>query len=151
MSLSRAFRYAGVPSTVMSLWKVPDDATSKIMSHFYQFLKEGDTKDSALRRAKLAYLDQTITPEQKHPFYWAGFVAAGDMEKISVSSFNFWKWGMRLTFVIGFIFLFRFLEKNNLKQFYDVGNPLWLPCDISSLPIFPEFRTTTRDCPYILS
>lgn len=111
MSLSRAFRYAGVPSTVMSLWKVPDDATSKIMSHFYQFLKEGDTKDSALRRAKLAYLDQTITPEEKHPFYWAGFVAAGDMEKISVSSFDFWKWGMRLTFVIGFIFLFRFFRK----------------------------------------
>ena len=110
MSLSRAFRYAGVPSTVMSLWKVPDDATSKIMSYFYQFLKEGDTKDSALRRAKLAYLDQTITPEQKHPFYWAGFVAAGDMDKISFSSFNFWKWGIILFLVGSFIFLVRYFR-----------------------------------------
>ena len=106
MSLSRAFRYAGVPSTVMSLWKVPDDATSKIMSSFYQFLKEGDTKDSALRRAKLAYLDQTMTPEQKHPFYWAGFVAAGDMEKITVTSSNYWKWGIGLFLVIGLFFSF---------------------------------------------
>ncbi|MFK7771151.1 MAG: CHAT domain-containing protein [Saprospiraceae bacterium] len=104
MSLSRAFRYAGVPSTVMSLWKVPDDATSKIMSSFYQFLKEGDTKDSALRRAKLAYLDQTMTPEQKHPFYWAGFVAAGDMDKITATSSNYWKWGIGLLLVIGLIF-----------------------------------------------
>lgn len=112
MSLSRAFRYAGVPSTVMSLWKVPDDATSKIMTSFYQFLKDGDSKDSALRRAKLAYLDQTITPEQKHPFYWAGFVAAGDMDKINLSSSNFWNWGMRLIFVVGFIFFVQYFRKD---------------------------------------
>jgi len=107
MSLSRAFRYAGVPATVMSLWKVPDDATSKIMENFYQFLKEGDTKDSALRRAKLAYLDQAITPEQKHPFYWAGFVATGDMEKIDLSSSPFWKWGIGLVLFFGVLFFAR--------------------------------------------
>ncbi len=112
MSLSRAFRYAGVPSTVMSLWKVPDDATSKIMGDFYQFLKEGDTKDSALRRAKLAYLDQAITPEQKHPFYWAGFVATGDMAKIDLSPSPFWKWGIGLVLFVGVLFFAQsFLKK----------------------------------------
>jgi len=107
MSLSRAFRYAGVPSTVMSLWKVPDEATSKIMGNFYQFLKEGDTKDSALRRAKLAYLDQAITPEEKHPFYWAGFVATGNMEKIDLSSSPFWKWGIGGILFFGVVFFAR--------------------------------------------
>ncbi len=107
MSLSRAFRYAGVPATVMSLWKVPDEATSKIMGSFYQFLKEGDTKDSALRRAKLAYLDQAITPEQKHPFYWAGFVATGDMEKIELSSSPHWNLGIGVVVFVGVVFFAR--------------------------------------------
>ena len=36
MSLSRAFSYAGVKAALMSLWSVPDLATSKIMVAFYK-------------------------------------------------------------------------------------------------------------------
>lgn len=88
MSLSRAFNYAGVPSVVHSLWKVPDDATADIMPAFYVGLKEGNTKSSALRAAKLEYLSTTIAPEQKHPFYWAGFVATGDVTPVALSQSN---------------------------------------------------------------
>lgn len=100
MSLSRAFQYAGVPATVMSLWKVPDDATSIIMTHFYQHLKDGQTKDHALRLAKQAYLDQTVSPEQRHPFYWAGFVAAGDMKEVTIGSDRSWLWLLGGVFVL---------------------------------------------------
>lgn len=80
MSLSRAFAYAGVPATVMSLWKVPDDATSELMLQFYTHLSEGLSKAEALRQAKLAWLERDDLPaSRKHPYYWAGFVAAGDM------------------------------------------------------------------------
>ncbi len=47
-SLARAFMYAGVPSLVVSLWQVNDDATGSLMHYFYKNLKEGFTKDEAL-------------------------------------------------------------------------------------------------------
>ena len=56
ISLSRAFSYAGIPSSVMSLWKVDDEATATIMTFFYEHLSKGETKDEALKNAKLDYL-----------------------------------------------------------------------------------------------
>ena len=38
MGLSRAFIAAGVPSLVVSLWKVPDEATKDLMVEFYSNL-----------------------------------------------------------------------------------------------------------------
>ena len=78
MSLSRAFSYAGAPATVMSLWQAPDEATRQVMVSFYGFLKKGLRKDEAMRQAKLAHLS-TCKAELANPFFWAGFVANGDM------------------------------------------------------------------------
>lgn len=86
-SLSNAFSYAGAKSVVLSLWKVPDMATSHIMVRFYQNLKAGQRKDEALKNAKLNYLaDDAIPDAQKTPYHWAGFVATGDMSPISFTS-----------------------------------------------------------------
>ncbi|WP_044233372.1 CHAT domain-containing protein [Haliscomenobacter hydrossis] len=78
MSLSRAFTFTGVPATVMSLWKVPDEATRQLMLGFYQNLKMGLRKDEALQQAKLAQL-RSVEPGLSSPFFWAGFVANGEM------------------------------------------------------------------------
>lgn len=86
MSLSRAFHYAGVPATVMSLWKVPDKQTADIMTHFYKNLKAGLSKDVALRQAKLTYLEQVTAPELAHPFYWAGFIVVGNTDAIDMGN-----------------------------------------------------------------
>ncbi|MGB0839361.1 MAG: CHAT domain-containing protein [Chitinophagales bacterium] len=77
MSLGRGFMYAGVPSVVMSLWKMNDLSTSELMPLFYENLSKGVRKDKALRQAKIDYLDNA-TMERAHPFYWAGFVGIGD-------------------------------------------------------------------------
>lgn len=86
MSMSRAFMYAGVPSTVISLWKVPDQSASILMTNFYHFLKNGEKKDEALRLAKLEFLEQH--PEMSHPFFWAGFVVNGKTDPILLSNFT---------------------------------------------------------------
>jgi CHAT domain-containing protein len=93
ISLSRAFSYAGCPSVVMSMWKIPDEATRSIMIEFYKNLKEGKNKDSALREAQLKYLDETEDPLLQHPFYWASFLAMGDTKPITVKSTD-WSYGM---------------------------------------------------------
>ena len=86
MSLSRSFAYAGCPSSTVSLWAVPDDATSKIMVYYYQFLKQQRSKSKALQQAKLQFLkNQSL--EKQHPYYWAAFIHMGQDTPISTKRF----------------------------------------------------------------
>ena len=86
MSLSRGFIHAGCPSVVMSLWSVNDGSTSDIMKRFYQNLSKGKSKDSALKQAKLDYLNSSKKAFQ-HPFYWAAFVQFGDTSELRGNAF----------------------------------------------------------------
>lgn len=86
MSMSRAFQYAGVKSTMMSLWKIPDQETSKLMASFYTYLKKGFSKDKALQKAKLEYLKTTDDIALKHPYYWSGFIISGDIAPLENTS-----------------------------------------------------------------
>ena len=81
MSLARAFRYAGCPSIVTSLWQANDPTTQKLMVLFFQHLKAGKNKSEALRQAKLDFLDHATLIEA-HPFHWAPFVLIGDAEPV---------------------------------------------------------------------
>lgn len=107
-SLSRAFTYAGVRSTVMSLWPVPDRETSEIMTAFYNYLKAGKSKDEALQLAKLHYLENVSEVEFKHPYYWAGFVVSGDVAPLTTGLGFWWYVGIVLLLVLG---LFIYLKK----------------------------------------
>ena len=79
MSLARAFKYAGCPNVVMSLWVADDATTAKVMEEFYQNLKNGMGKADALRKAKLSFINsRSLT----HPFLWGSFVLVGDNETV---------------------------------------------------------------------
>lgn len=108
-SLARSFMHAGVPSVIMSLWKVNDQSTSQLMPIFYQGLAKGLGKDEALRLAKLKFLEEANL-EYRHPFYWSGFVSLGDPQPIRNPAYNFpWRWGLGLLLIIiSGIFLRRF-------------------------------------------
>jgi len=67
--LQRAFIVAGAQSLVMSLWKVDDTATQKLMSGFYRENVQGKEIPDAFRSAQLAMLN-----EYKHPYYWGAFI-----------------------------------------------------------------------------
>lgn len=77
-SLARFFLLAGVPSVVMSLWRLPDQSASEIMVSFYAAMKAGKEKDEALQAAKLAFWNAHQTDQdQLHPFFWSGIVLTG--------------------------------------------------------------------------
>ena len=80
-SLARAATFAGAKSIVTTLWAVSDQASSKIMYAFYENLKKGQSKDEALRMAKISYLEQSDNLNS-HPFFWGGFMAIGDMRAL---------------------------------------------------------------------
>ncbi len=77
IGLSRGFIYAGTPSLVVTLWEVADDSTALFMIKFYENLKEGMDKPTALRKAQLSLKSME---KFSHPFYWAPFVIMGDWE-----------------------------------------------------------------------
>jgi len=76
ISLARAFAYAGCISSLSSLWKADDEATSFILQRFYVYLQKGYRKSTALRQAKLDYLGSGTV--NKSPGYWAHLVLIGD-------------------------------------------------------------------------
>lgn len=110
MSLSRAFNYAGVSSTVVSLWEVPDRETSQIMIGFYKYLEEGESKDVALQKAKLDYLASTDDGALKHPFYWSGFIIIGDVTPLE-SGLSYWWIVLGIGVLALLIFLFWTMQK----------------------------------------
>lgn len=87
MSMARGFFYAGVPSIIMTLWDVDDYSSSRLISHFYDYLSKGHEKDDALRMAKLDFLN-SADKLKAHPHYWAGFVNIGDTDPVPLRKSN---------------------------------------------------------------
>jgi CHAT domain-containing protein len=82
IGLSWVMFIAGVPSTVVSQWKVESAGTRALMVNFHRALisqpevgKAKITKTEALRQAALKLMKSA---ETSHPFYWAGFVLIGN-------------------------------------------------------------------------
>ncbi len=78
IGLSWALFVAGVPSTLVSQWKVESSSSRDLMLSFHRGLRNQThplTKAEALRQAVLPLLKN---PRTDHPFYWAGFVLVGD-------------------------------------------------------------------------
>jgi CHAT domain-containing protein len=82
IGLTWAFFVAGVPTTVVSQWKVESASTAILMLGFHRALRTGNTQGGspfaiarALQRAELQLLR---TQQYAHPFYWAGFIVLGD-------------------------------------------------------------------------
>ncbi|WP_420580128.1 tetratricopeptide repeat protein [Reichenbachiella sp.] len=71
--LQRAFIVAGADNLIMSLWKVNDETTQKLMSRFYSNWLGGDTKKDAFRQAI-----KSLKKEYKQPYYWGAFVILGN-------------------------------------------------------------------------
>lgn len=114
MSMARAFHFSGIPSVVMSLWKVPDRETKSIMIDFYKYLKRGENKSEALRHAKLNYLKENSIGDLNHPYYWSGFVINGNTDSIEGTSLLY-SWGWLIILSIGLL-IFGFLFIRNKRK-----------------------------------
>jgi CHAT domain-containing protein/Tfp pilus assembly protein PilF len=75
LGLTRAFQYAGARSVLASLWSVSDISTAVLMKRFYGYLREGRSKDEALRSAQVELIRGQ---DFAHPYYWAAFLLTGD-------------------------------------------------------------------------
>ncbi len=117
LSLARAFHLAGVPTTLMSLWRVPDKETQKIMLSFYENISKGHPIDASLQAAKLSYLDQSEDEILQHPYFWAGFSTVGAIAPIDLKSGYEFYWIYYAAGIVfmGFLVLLLFKRLKNRK------------------------------------
>lgn len=80
LGLRRAFQMAGARTVIMSVWSVEDQSTRQWMRALYRgrFERGLDTADAVHQAALSTLRARRSATGSGHPFYWAGFVAAGD-------------------------------------------------------------------------
>ena len=69
--LQRGFKLAGANTLLMSLWKVDDTATQKLMTEFYRHYLSGKSKQESLHFAQESLRKSS---EYSDPQYWAAFI-----------------------------------------------------------------------------
>ena len=76
--LQRSFLIAGAESVIISLWKVDDATTQKLMSLFYnEWLKTSTSKPNSKRLA-FRNAQFILKKEFPDPYYWGAFVMVGE-------------------------------------------------------------------------
>jgi CHAT domain-containing protein len=103
-SLARAFNFANIPSVTATLWSIPDAASATIMKSYYAYLQQGYSKNKALQKAQLEYLenDEISSPARRLPFYWAAWTHIGDDIPIATKKTPYY---IYLIVVLSIIFL----------------------------------------------
>jgi CHAT domain-containing protein len=84
LSLARGFMYSGSKSVVMAMWEIEDRSGTEIVKRFYNNLKKGYSKSTALRMARMEYL-RNADQLRAHPYFWSSLVVYGNNCPIYIS------------------------------------------------------------------
>lgn len=88
-SLARSFLESGAKSVLSAYWKIDDKSSSEISIAYYKHLGLSENKASALRMAKLDYIDNVNSDWQLHPYFWAGLNLIGDPRPLKFRTWNY--------------------------------------------------------------
>jgi CHAT domain-containing protein len=118
ISLAHAFNYAGSKSLLTGLWKIDEQASAMIAHSFYEYLREGNTKDKALQLAKIDYLARSegraLSPE-----FWAGLIVMGDASPVTFDTnqgFSRWIGWDVIAFILAAAACIFFVWKKRLQS-----------------------------------
>jgi CHAT domain-containing protein len=112
LSVGNSFMYAGSRSLITTLWQLNDQTAPPIILDFYAQLQTKIDKDEALRKAKLAFLDNNSSLAA-HPAFWACFVQVGDYSPLIMSE-RIQIWWYLLP--VGFVVLIGWWARRALRQ-----------------------------------
>ncbi len=93
VGLTHAFRTAGAPSLVATLWDVDQKATAILMEKALKNIQAGFSSFAeALREAQVSEikrLRESSTLKQPHPYFWAPFILIGYAENLPLNNLMF--------------------------------------------------------------
>jgi CHAT domain-containing protein len=116
-SLARGFAAAGISSVAATLWKADEQTIYGLSEKFNEYLSKGMSKDEALQKAKLYFVQNNSNTEKLLPYYWANMILIGNADAIDLQSGNsIYDWiisGTITLICIASILLFR--KKKNRK------------------------------------
>jgi CHAT domain-containing protein/tetratricopeptide (TPR) repeat protein len=110
--LSHAFFYAGASSVVLSLWAINDQASYQLLKRFYVHLRAASSVTDALRKAKIEMINSKVLD---HPYYWAGFIATGETDKV-IFPRALPRWIIALSVAAGLAILLTFISRDRLSS-----------------------------------
>jgi CHAT domain-containing protein len=76
--LAWSFFMAGAPAMLVSQWKVESASSTALMLAFHRAWQGGRTRMSRARALQHASVELLRTRQYADPFFWAGFILAGD-------------------------------------------------------------------------
>jgi CHAT domain-containing protein len=83
-SISRGFTAAGAGGVISGLWNMNDKTAIALMQQFYEQLPQQPNIALALHNAKKQWLqDEKENAMLQLPYYWAGFVYSGHLQKLA--------------------------------------------------------------------
>jgi CHAT domain-containing protein len=77
VGLQRAFLARGARSVLVSLWRVNDEATERMLRAFYARWPDSSTSKAAALRSAQRQLARDAGGRTVHPYFWAGFQLVG--------------------------------------------------------------------------
>jgi CHAT domain-containing protein len=114
-SISRGFTAAGAGGVISSLWNVNDKTAIALMQYFYEQLPQQPDMAAALHNAKKQWLlQEKENATMQLPYYWAGFIYSGHLQKISVPTIRTstrYYWLFTLLFIPGILFFVLFWRR----------------------------------------
>lgn len=90
-SLARGFSSVGIPAVAATIWKADEESIYIISQKFNEYLSRGMSKDAALKKAKMFFLE-TNEGDKQLPYYWANMVLIGNVQPVLLSAHSnlFW-------------------------------------------------------------
>lgn len=76
MALNRVFLYAGASNIIFTQFDIPDESSSKLVQHLFEYILEENSYAKALQKAKI----KCSHLEDNSPQDWAGFAYIGILE-----------------------------------------------------------------------
>ena len=109
MSLARGFYFSGANSIASTLWKINDASSTRLMDGFYLNLSEHQSKNIALQKAQVNFINSNRGNALRHPYYWSGFVISGNTTALSTT--KYWPY-IVITLVLTVLLLFYFKRRS---------------------------------------
>jgi CHAT domain-containing protein len=115
LSIARAFSFAGCSSIISTLWATNDESASILTQRLHYYLKKGYSKDIALQKAKIDFIEKDFAKKYNHPYFWSNLILIGDDEPVFQNSFSKVPViiGVLILLVLGLTYFF-YKEKRNV-------------------------------------